>query len=217
MNARTLAGLAWPLAFFAMLAAWLGPSAPARAAADGCSPGTAIHASFDAPDAHWNSTNDTIGDGRLSLLPPPKGTTWTWNLGVTDFRNATICTVVLNHPGETDEFGGLSFWGTVVHGEQQFYFFMVKPDGTFAVFWSGNGGFQRVVEPRRHIAVRLGANAPNVLRIVTKGQSATFFINDKQVAVVNTDRADVPWAAGLIAEGSAAPKPWIFTAFDASR
>ena len=124
---------------------------------------------------------------------------------------------MLNHPGETDEFAGLSFWGTIVHDQQQFYFFMVKPDGTFAVFFAGDGGYQRVVEPRRHSAVRLGANAPNVLRIVTKGASATLYINDKQVAVINTNRADVPWAAGLNAEGSAKPQPWIFTGFDASR
>ena len=115
------------------------------------------------------------------------------------------------------DFAGLAFWGTIVHGDQQLYFFMVKPDGTFAVFWAGDGGFRRVVEPRRHRAVRLGANAPNVLRIVTKGQSATFFINEKQVAVVHTDRTDVPWTAGLIAEGSVSPRPWAFTAFDASR
>ena len=217
VNARTVAGLAWPLCLLALFAAWLGPGAPARAADAGCSPGNSIHATFDAPDAHWNSDNHTIRNGRLSLTPPPKGTTWTWNLGVADIRDATICTVVLNHPGETDEFGGLSFWGTIVHGEQQFYFFMVKPDGTFAVFWSGDGGFRRVVEPRRHSAVRLGANAPNVLRIVTKGKSATFFINEKQVAMVNTDRTDIPWTAGLIAEGSASPEPWVFTAFDASR
>jgi hypothetical protein len=217
VNARTVAGLAWPLCLLALFAAWLGPGARARAADAGCSPGSAIHATFDAPDAHWNSDNHTIRNGRLSLTPPPKGTTWTWNFAVTDFRDATICTVVLNHPGEADEFGGLAFWGTVVHGEQQFYFFMIKPDGTFAVFWSGDGRYRRVVEPRRHRAVRLGANAPNVLRIVTKGQSATLFINEKQVAVINTDRTDTPWGAGLIAEGSASPEPWVFTAFDASR
>jgi len=56
-----------------------------------------------------------------------------------------------------------------------------------------------------------------VLRIVTKGKSATFFINEKQVAMVNTDRTDIPSTAGLIAEGSASPEPWVFTAFDASR
>lgn len=214
---QTVSRLTRPLGAFAVLTASIVLGEPAHAAALGCKTGNAIHATFDAPDTRWNSDSHTIRDGRLSIAPPANGTAWTWNLGVTDFRNATICAVLLNHPGESDEFDGLTFWGTIVHGEQQFYFLMVKPDGAFAVFWSGDGGFRRVVEPRRHRAVRLGENAANVLRITTKGQSATFFINEEKVATINTDRTDVPWTAGLIAEGSSKPKQWVFSAFDASR
>jgi hypothetical protein len=56
----------------------------------------------------------------------------------------------------------------------------------------------------------------NVLKAVTKGKSVRLFVNGIQVATVNSDRDEVPWSAGLIVEGSAAPQPWVFTAFNGS-
>jgi hypothetical protein len=207
---RFALGLASVLAFVAL-------GSPARAADAGCASGNALHATFDAADTHWNNRDAwMMRAGRLSLTPPAKGTTWTWDLGPS-FHDATVCTVVLNHGGSADEFAGLTFWGTVVDGQQAFYFLMIKPDRTVAVFHVGDNKFEQVVAPRLHRSVKTGAGSVNTLRAVTKGKSVRLFVNGIQVAVVNTDRDEVPWSAGLIVEGSASPQPWVFTAFNASR
>ena len=201
----------------AFVVAFVAYGSPARAADAGCPPGNALHATFDASDTHWNNHDAwTMPAGRLSLTPPAKGTTWTWDLGPS-FHDATVCTVVLNHSGGADEFAGLTFWGTVVDGQQAFYFLMIKPDRTVAVFHVGDNKFERVVASRLHSSVKIGAGAVNVLTAVTKGKSVRLFVNGIQVATVNTDRDEVPWSAGLIVEGSASPQPWVFTAFNASR
>jgi hypothetical protein len=209
---RSRLGPVFVVAFIAFFAF----GSPARAADAGCPAGNALHATFDESDSHWNNHDAwTMRGNRLSLTPPAKGTTWTWDLGPS-FHDATVCTVVLNHGGEADEFAGLTFWGTVVDGQQSFYFLMIKPDRTVAVFHVGDSKFERVVAPRLHSSVKIGAGAANVLKAVTKGKSVRLFVNGIQVAIVNTDRDEVPWSAGLIVEGSASPQPWVFTAFNGS-
>jgi len=206
------------LVFIVAFVAFVALGSPARAADVGCPPGNAQHATFDESDSHWNNHDAwTMRGSRLFLAPPAKGgTTWTWDLGPS-FHDATVCTVVLNHGGGANEFAGLTFWGTVVDGQQSFYFLMIKPDRTVAVFHVGDNKFERVVEPRLHSSVKTGAGVANVLQAVTKGKSVRLFVNGIQVAIVNTDRDEVPWSAGLIVEGSASTQPWVFTAFNVSR
>ncbi len=73
--------------------------------------------------------------------------------------------------------GGLVFWAI---DYEDYYYLLVSGDGWFAVkHWTNS----RVLDPvpwRQSAALKKGVGVSNQLRLVTKGNQATVYINDAE-------------------------------------
>ena len=141
---------------------------------------------FTSMDSGWGiaSANVYVKDGKLIISP-------NLNTGLTVFNqsaflpddiDATITAKFLKAPAET--YGvGFFFW---VNSPTEFYGLWLTPSGTFSVLRSVVGG--RLLYPvpwQKSDAIKKGEGVDNVLRVVTKGNKATVYVNGQELAVLN--------------------------------
>ena len=107
-------------------------------------------------------------DGRISraLYPPLR------------FKNVTICAEMKSPPqigkpdANTD--GGVMFWAT---DNSNFYLASVYPNGTYSIYRMAADTWAPIVARTPFAGVKQGANAINEIRVTTKDNVATMYIN----------------------------------------
>ena len=81
--------------------------------------------------------------------------------------------------GDRNTAPGLLFW---VKSPEEFYVFLVSPIGYFTVQRKMSHRYLWPVNWQKSDAIKGGEGVDNVLRVATKGNQGTVYINGKQVA-----------------------------------
>jgi hypothetical protein len=135
----------------------------------------------------------------MVVTPPLNGVYMYFSQGNL-FNDMSACvdlTIASGGPKLNYTFGGLAFWSVDVSNT---YYLAIGPTGTFSVARYIGGRFISIVGWTSNPAVKTGLNQVNHLRVVTKGTSATLYINDKQVAFINGQPPQGGSEIGLIAD-----------------
>ena len=95
-------------------------------------------------------------------------------------------------------YAGVLFWVT---GKDDFYEFVVAPNGFFSIARKVRGGLVAVppIPWTKTEALKLGAGAKNTLRLMLEGQIVTASINGAEVARLRAQAPGVPSHIGLVA------------------
>ncbi len=129
---------------------------------------------WGAPDKYFN-----IAGGKMTVQPAAKETytaIYEGNIFPNDV-DASINMKFVKAP-DPNWGAGLLFWSS---GMKNFYGLLINANGWFTIQRRMGDRFINPVSWRANDAIKKGAGADNRLRIVTKGDKATVFINDKEV------------------------------------
>ncbi len=109
---------------------------------------------------------------------------------------------------------GLVFWAT---GPSDFYFFGVSDTaGTFGIYRHvAATGWQPIVPFMANPNVKTGAGAVNTLRLVSKGNLVSLFVNGQPIGKLQIQAPPAGGTVGIIGEGSA-KNPWDYAYSDLS-
>jgi hypothetical protein len=125
----------------------------------------------------------TIGNGRFTIAPG-MGRSYMASLdppreGLMDMDACVDVAIAEGGPQMTHTYGGLAFW---VSHYNQFYELIVGPSGAFAVDYRLPDRRIMIVNVLPSTLVKSGVNVVNRLRVKTRGNVATLYINGVQVA-----------------------------------
>lgn len=156
------------------------------------------------PDPTWSVT-----DGKLRITPSLNSSTLLINQA-RGFKDAEIAVNVAMARGENmGQLGGLIFWAKDYN---DCYAIVVSADGRFAV---GHKLFGRWINPitkTENTAVKTGIGQVNKLRIRTRGNLLTAYVNDIQVATLVGEPPRAPGHIGLYGESAeTSQNVWDFT------
>lgn len=100
------------------------------------------------------------------------------------FKDVNICLAVATPATDTSQKqdGGIAFWAD---SYTSYYTFQISPEGLYSVGQMSAGKWTYVVPPTASKAIVQGIGKTNTLRVLTKGNTGTLFINDQQVATTN--------------------------------
>jgi hypothetical protein len=148
---------------------------------------------FSSNDGNWpNDDTFNIFRGNARLKPPAGRNAAAIYNGMT-FDDADICVdVALPQARDpTRVLGGLIFW----QDDQNFYAFLVSPDGNATVLSVQDGKSTRPVSLRKADSLNTAANSVNTLRVTSKGEEVSAYINDKPFA---TFKGEPPSSGGHV-------------------
>ena len=136
---------------------------------------------FTSLDPGWGATDKyfNIKDGKL-ILQPAKKEVYTLLYEGNIFPNDMQASVSLKFaPADDPIWGsGLVFWAK---SSKEYYSFMINANGWYTVSRRLGDRYINPVTWRENEAVKKGSGVENRLRVVTKGNKATLFINDKEI------------------------------------
>ncbi len=137
---------------------------------------------FATLDPGWGMTSKIIDvkDGKLVISPEINQSQSLINQA-NFFPNDTDATVTVNYAtaGAPSYGSGLIFWAK---DYSDYYALLVTPEGWTVVQRYVAGRFLTPVTWRQNDAIKKGAGVDNVLRVVTKGNQGTAYVNDKEIA-----------------------------------
>lgn len=168
---------------------------------------------FSLFDPAWGATSEQIRvENQKMLIQAEVNTSYTSLYQGTLFGDADIRVKLAETSGQTDMPAGVAFWG---NGYDNFYVAEFTTDGKFSVWRKmGQGRWLAPVGWQDQAAVKKGLNQENELRVVTKGNMATIYINGIEAASFKGFPPEGGGMVGLHAEsGSAAPYIWAFSDF----
>ena len=98
------------------------------------------------------------------------------------YGDANVCLTVATPSTDTPQKqdGGIVFWAD---GSASHYTFEITPEGKFSIAQLSSGKWSYPVHLTDSPAIVQGTGKTNTLRVLTKGSTATLFINDQQVGV----------------------------------
>lgn len=132
--------------------------------------------------------NEIVADNSSSSLGENEQTLWGSLRGV-EFDDATIEARIRGEHFTQSERSRTGLW-LRYQNENEFMAFMLRGDGAFRIArWEG-GEYTDLIPWTRANAIYTGDNAQNLLRIDSKGDRFTFFINGELMATVNDDTWD---------------------------
>jgi hypothetical protein len=126
------------------------------------------------------------------------------------FDNADIRVNIAQTQGDADQLGGVIFWALDL---SNYYAAFIQPDGNFTVVRFVQGKVLVPVSERVRDEVKKGAGQVNALRVVTSGNVATIYINDKQLTSFKGFPPDGGSRIGVHGESGANPSTWTFSDF----
>ncbi|MCB8876413.1 hypothetical protein [Acidisoma silvae] len=141
-----------------------------------------------------------LKNGFVHIVLAPNTANWAIYNGFT-FTNMDASVTVASQT-KAGTLGGLIFWAS---GPSDFFvFYAADLTGTFAVYRrvsSGNPGWRNIVPFMKSPAIKMGE--ANTLRVVTKGNSVSLFINGQAVGTLGIMAPDGGGAVGIEAESDA--------------
>lgn len=156
---------------------------------------------FSKLDPAWGTPNDeqTVSNNKLVLVPR-------LNISHTDLNQSNLlkdidyCVDIKLAKGDSSlAGGGVTFWAKDYN---DYYYFYIYGDGSYNVGRFVNGRILNLVPLQKNLVVNTASGAVNHLRVVTKNNQATIYINDKELA---TFTGQPPEGGSLI--GVAADSP----------
>jgi hypothetical protein len=99
-----------------------------------------------------------------------------------------------------DSYAGLIFWGV---DKDNYYSLLITADGYASVFRRQKGRALSQVDWTEFDGIKKGGDAVNQLRVVTKGNEATLYVNGKQFQTITGQPPEDGWQFGVRA---ASPK-----------
>jgi hypothetical protein len=163
-----------------------GPSSSGAASSGAATSGTAADGTiftddFATLDPAWTfglgSERIHVADQKL-LLTPPAGVALNSLYQGSMFEDVDFRATVIESKGDGTMPAGLIFWS---NGFADYYLAAIESSGMYSVLRYSNGKWLSPIPWQASDAVVKGTEKANNLRVVTKGNSATFYVNDKQV------------------------------------
>jgi 3-keto-disaccharide hydrolase len=153
-----------------------------------------------------------LKDGAVHIVEPGNTANWAVYSGF-EFTDIDA-SVTITPQTATGNGAGLIFWSSAATSD----FFVVNvldPSGAFAIYrhLSANGGsWQTLLASTPNAAVKSGAGVANALRIVTKGNSVSVFINGQSMGTLAVLAPSGGGTVGIYAEGQAdKPADYVFS------
>ncbi|CAN5339648.1 hypothetical protein BH10PSE9_BH10PSE9_00030 [soil metagenome] len=157
---------------------------------------------FSTADPVWGKSNGTkIENGKLTITA---GANKTYQLQNQSgfFEDMDYCADVVQHTDDANNSdGGLMFWGA---DSNNYYLFLVSITGSGKVVRLQNNRWVTPLGWTANDAIKTKNTDVNSLRVVTKGNQATFYVNGKEFGKL---KGLPPQGGGLIGLfGEAGPK-----------
>lgn len=156
---------------------------------------------FQSMASNWGTPDDnhSVKNGMMVVSPPVDKINIYLSSGniFTDMSACIDVTAATGGPKESFLYAGFGFWATDINN---LYYFAVAPFGTFSVSRYFNNNFYKVVDWTQSAAIKKGLNQTNSLSVVTKGNQATFFINNTQVATITGQPPQGGGEIGLVTD-----------------
>jgi len=160
---------------------------------------------FKKLDPSWGVTTETqkVENNKFIIIPKADMTHYDINhSGVFQDVDYNVDMTLLKGDG-TKAGGGIIFWAK---DSNDYYYLYVLTDGTFYVGRYINGPPSRFLYPvssQKSDAIKTTPGAVNHLRVVTKGNQATIYINDKKLATFTGQPPEGGSLIGLSADSPA--------------
>ncbi len=160
-----------------------------------------LEGAFKTGEMGWGDADAQfqVSGSEATFAPQPGTQTARWNasLSVDDADACVTLTMPANVADTSRTYAGLLFWVT---GKDDFYEFVVAPNGFFSIARKVRGGLVAVppIPWTKTEALKLGAGAKNTLRLVLEGQIVTASINGAEVARLRAQAPGVPSHIGLV-------------------
>jgi hypothetical protein len=175
----------------------------------GIQAGRAAQAVLTDPLTSWplnfgaQGSSMLLKDGFVHITMPTGGVNWTTYAGFNFTDQDSSVTITPKTPGSD---AGLIFWAT---GPSDFYFFGVSDTaGTFGIYRHvAATGWQPIVPFMANPNVKTGAGAVNTLRLVTKGNLVSLFVNGQAIGKLQIQAPPAGGTVGIIGESST-KNPW---------
>jgi len=156
-----------------------------------------------------------LKNGSVHITVPAKSAVWT-TYGGFDFTDMDA-SVTITPGNAADSVAGLLFWAT---GTNDFFEFSISDmNGTFAVYKhvsTAAAPWQAIVPDMKTSLLK--PRAANVLRVVTKGNYVTLYINGQQAGSLSIMAPSSGGTVGIEGEGSAkGPSDYAFTNLSVSQ
>ncbi len=168
---------------------------------------------FKTMQANWGTPSASIlvQNGALLIKPPLNSEIDALNNGnvFTDMDACVTVEPTAMGPQEGHAYGGLIFWAI---DTSNYYEFTVSGLGTYAVFRHLANRWITVLNWTPNAAIKKGVNQSNQLRVVTKGNQATLYINGTQLTTFSGQPPAGGGEIGLSGASGAKTLPvWQFT------
>jgi hypothetical protein len=141
------------------------------------------HEDFSSPDHGWQTLSDISADvthdaaaGKLRIVVKQENLTQ-WSVASKNFADAAYEVEAQPNGGPSDNGFGIMFR---VKDRKNFYHFEVSSDGYWRAGTMQDGDWTDWDDWAAHSAIQTG-NAMNKLKVVMKGDTFTFFVNDTEV------------------------------------
>jgi hypothetical protein len=173
-----------------------------RSAAAFGAPDVLYEDNFDRLDPGWGESSDMVSvhEGHLQIRPKLGTSQAVQHQGVVLEDGSVSVTIKLVRDDGRVQATGLIFWGT---DYQSYYVVDITPDGRYAVTRWAKGRWLYPVSYRRSDAVKRDYNQDNEIRVMTKGNVATVFINGTEVISIKGQPPKGGGLIGLYAESGA--------------
>lgn len=168
---------------------------------------------FATLDPAWGEPSEQRRvEGNKMIIVPEVDLAYTDLYEGNVFGDADIRVKVSQSSGQADRPGGLVFWGVDYNA---YYIAELTIDGNVSVVRKiAKGRWLYPVVLKAQHAVKRGLNQENEIRVVTKGNTATVYINEEQVATLKGSPPEGGGMVGMYAEsGATEPYGWKFSNF----
>jgi hypothetical protein len=183
-------------------------------------PGTPVFQdAFTTPNSTLNiepapEATVTVKDGKAEVVFLQQGKERIEQYHGAPYGDVNLCLTIATPATDKaeDQSAGLVFWATDYNN---YSMLEVSLSGQLTVIQEASGGnFQHLLPWHANAALAKGAGASNTLRVQTKGNVATFFVNDQQVGTVT---GTPPSGGGLVgfyaSSSSTSLSTWDFSGF----
>jgi hypothetical protein len=155
---------------------------------------------FDSLQPTWGEATDSfkVADGKLAVSPDAANNLWVVNRASL-YDDIDMCVSMTTVAGVTPDEAkaGLVFWHVDANN---FYVFELAPNGKASVWRRQRGKWLEQVDWKDVADAKTGDGATNALRIVTKGNEATLYVNETEFAHFTGVAPDNGQQIGIFAE-----------------